>query len=455
MRILMIIWHYPPAVGGSERMAARLAGALAHRGHEIEVWTSYRADSPPVERPARGLTIRRRMGGLELGPLFGASVWAREAGAIWWARRRFDVVHLHEATWPALGAVAARAVGGPPVLVMNASSGVLNDVRRLRERRAGSLLTACLRRADRFVALCRQARDEMTHLGIAPDRIEIVPNGLALGDFLPPAPDEERTPEPDSAAAAAGLEEGSAAAAATAAWRWRFVTFVGRLHPIKNVPVLLEAFARVRRERPAARLRIVGDGEERPALLRRAGELGLRTLEQPGLPPCADSYAPLLPGRASLSNDQVEAFDVQFAGMSADPRPDYAAADVVVLPSATEGMSNVLLEAMAMARPIVASAVGGNPDLLDPEDRRASAPDEEKHGVVAGANGLLVPAGDAEALASAIGRVLDDVALRRTLGVSARQFIERNCSLEQVASRYEEIYQQLAGTRRRTPRSGR
>jgi glycosyltransferase involved in cell wall biosynthesis len=75
--------------------------------------------------------------------------------------------------------------------------------------------------------------------------------------------------------------------------------------------------------------------------------------------------------------------------------------------------------------------------------------------VVAGANGLLVPAGDAEALASAIGRVLDDVALRRTLGVSARQFIERNCSLEQVASRYEEIYQQLAGTRRRTPRSGR
>ena len=111
-----------------------------------------------------------------------------------------------------------------------------------------------------------------------------------------------------------------------------------------------------------------GDGNERQRLDKLVGELGLRAAE--GEPK---------PG------------EVGFLGMLSDTPPRFRAADLAVLPSRTEGMSNVMLEAMSSGCAIVATAVGGNPDLLDPEDLRSRLPKEKMSDVFVGAHGVLVP----------------------------------------------------------------
>jgi glycosyltransferase involved in cell wall biosynthesis len=100
--------------------------------------------------------------------------------------------------------------------------------------------------------------------------------------------------------------------------------------------------------------------------------------------------------------------------------------DVAVLPSRAEGMSNAVLEYMAAGRPIVATAVGANPDLLD-------------HGVT----GLLVPPGDDSALAWAIGKLLREPAGARRMGEAARSVAQQRYSREAMVARFEDFYQSL------------
>lgn len=150
--------------------------------------------------------------------------------------------------------------------------------------------------------------------------------------------------------------------------------FVGRLARVKGLPMLFEAFARLRETRPALRLRLVGDGPDRAWLEARAAALGL--------------------------TDAVE-----FAGYQT---PDQVAghmeeADIFVLPSFAEGVPVVLMEALASRRPVVASAVAGVGELVE-----------------TGVSGLTVPPGDVPALTEAIATLLDDPALRARMGEAGR-----------------------------------
>ena len=116
--------------------------------------------------------------------------------------------------------------------------------------------------------------------------------------------------------------------------------------------------------------------------------------------------------------------------------PPKTAGDVAVLTSHSEGLSNALLEYMAAGRPIVATAVGGNVELI--ED---------------GVNGLLAPRGDAEAVAEAIKRLLLDPGLAGRLGAVARSRVRHRYCMEAVARKYEAFYESLheqqRGKRRR------
>lgn len=192
-----------------------------------------------------------------------------------------------------------------------------------------------------MVAVSRALADVVESFGVPRDRIDVVPNGVDAELFCPG----------DRAAARAELGH------AGDARRW--LLYVGRLEPAKGVLDLLEAFSLLARRRSDVRLALVGDGSARAAITRQAGSLGDRLLV-------------------------------------AGPRPHaevprwMAACDALVLPSWAEGTPNVVLEALASGRRVVATAVGGTPDL-----------------VTGSALGELVPAREVGQLADALGRAAD------------------------------------------------
>jgi glycosyltransferase involved in cell wall biosynthesis len=173
---------------------------------------------------------------------------------------------------------------------------------------------------------------------------------------------------------------------------------VGRLEPVKGFDLLLRAFAAVRGAVPDARLCIVGDGRLAGELTAQAGALGL-------------GGAVELPGR--LDRESV--------------RDRLRRASVFVLSSRSEGMPLALLEAMACGVPPVATRVGGVPE------------------VVAGGAGLLVPPGDADALAAALVRVLRDPGLAAELGQAAHRRAQAFSSASSEAA-YERLYESLLRT---------
>ena len=169
------------------------------------------------------------------------------------------------------------------------------------------------------------------------------------------------------------------------------IGIVGRLDPIKNHPTLFRAFAEVRKFDPEVRLLIVGDGPERAHLEHLAGE------------------------------------GIIFLGNRLDIPEILQALDVFVLPSLNEGISNTILEAMAVEIPIVATRVGGNPELM--ED---------------GVTGILVPPGESEAIASALLTYLQNPNIRYTHGKCGRKRVIQLFSIEQMVKSYETVYKRVA-----------
>ncbi|MCL4743889.1 MAG: TIGR03088 family PEP-CTERM/XrtA system glycosyltransferase [Burkholderiaceae bacterium] len=174
------------------------------------------------------------------------------------------------------------------------------------------------------------------------------------------------------------------------------VGLVGRVAAVKNLQLALDAFARLRGQDSSfaqrARLAVVGDGPELPAVRARASALGLGSV-------------------------------VWFAGAREDVARCLQAIDLVCLPSLAEGISNAVLEAMACGVAVVATEVGGNPDL-----------------VVAGVTGELVPSADAGAMARAIATYFTDARRLRAHGAAARERAVTEFSLAAMLSGYHRIY---------------
>ena len=284
-------------------------------------------------------------------------------------RQRIDVVQAYFPDSSYFGLTAAWLAGVP---------------NRLRTRNnLGHWLTPMHRRLGRMLNLlttatltnCEAARQALLLAeGPAPATVHVLENGVDLGRFLSPA-----------ATAGAPLDSPRVGA-------------VANLRRVKGVDVLIAAAGLLADRHPGVRFRVAGEGEQRDALEAAIARLGL-------------SERFLLPGGSA----NVPAF--------------LAELDVAVLPSRAEGMSNSLLEYMAAGRAIVATAVGGNSELVE-------------HGVHA----LLVPPDDCAALAGAIARLIDDRALARRLGAAARQRARERYGREAMVRRFEDFYQ---GLRRR------
>ncbi|MBI4227370.1 MAG: glycosyltransferase, partial [Candidatus Omnitrophica bacterium] len=171
---------------------------------------------------------------------------------------------------------------------------------------------------------------------------------------------------------------------------------VARLVSAKEFPVLLEAFHQLRGTVPSAQLVIVGDGPDKPAIIRRAYALG----------------------------EQDHVVITGAVSMTAIP---LAVMDLFVLSSSNEAFGLAVVEAMAMGRPVVASRVGGIPDVVDD-----------------GVTGVLVPPRDPGALARALQRLVDDPEAARAMGRAGRARYERQFTMERVAREVEQVYEEVA-----------
>jgi glycosyltransferase involved in cell wall biosynthesis len=176
---------------------------------------------------------------------------------------------------------------------------------------------------------------------------------------------------------------------------------VGRLESRKGHDVLLAAIDRLRGRRPPPQLVVVGEGPAGEDLRRQVRALGLGA-------------------------------DVRFTGTLEDVRPVLAATDVFALPSREEGMSNALMEAMAASRPVVATDVGGNGEVLD-------------HGRL----GLLVPPDDAMALGDAIGSLLDDPSRAAAFAGAAHDVVSSRWGAQRMVTDLEQFYAERLAARGR------
>lgn len=245
-----------------------------------------------------------------------------------------------------------------------------------------------LRGADRVVTVSHAFALDLSRLGVRQDRIRVLHNSVDAGRMM----DEETKAEAASLRARIGVASGE-----------RIILAVGRLSREKGHSDLiraLDALRQIHRD-VRARLVVVGDGPERPRIEAAAARLGL-----------ADR--------------------VMFAGQVSNVRPYYAMSDLLALPSHSEGSPNVLLEAMAAKLPVVATEVGGVPEIVTHSE-----------------SALLVKPRDPESMARAIGAVLRDGSLARGLIENAYAMAINRHSPEARLRALLDIYRELI------PESGR
>lgn len=305
-----------------------------------------------------------------------------------------DVIHNHMYRAEVVGTRAALALaehGRPrPYVVGTVHS---SRVRNVEDREILRHLTP---RMDRLIAVSRAIMGKLEHEGRVGTPVSLIYNGVDLERY---AHQEPCCTLPEEY----GFEPGTP-----------IVGVVARLEPEKGHATLLEAWPRVLERVPAARLLVVGEGSRRAELEEQARSLGIMGED------CTDDAC------VGTRHARPHA-KVIFTGRRDDVPAVTAALDVAVLPSYREAQGITILEAMALGRPVVASNVGGIPEMV--EDGRT---------------GLLVPPHDAEALAAAIVRLLTDHPYADILAHAAHDLVHDRFCVERMVREIESIYDEGA-----------
>jgi sugar transferase (PEP-CTERM/EpsH1 system associated) len=352
-------------VGGLQKVVARL---VTHLGESAQHFVLTPAGDGPL-RAAFPASVAI----MALGDLPGS----RKLNALRMARifRAFKPDIVHSRNWTCIDAIIGARLAGVPVIIhgehgREAADPEGRSALRRKVRRALSPLVT------RFVTVSRDlARWLVSEVGVPSRKVTQIYNGVDTAAFCP----EGR----EAARQALGLPADIVA-----------IGTVGRLDPVKDHRGLLEAFRRVAAD-DRAMLLIVGDGPCRADLDRQRRTLGLEQR-------------------------------VHLLGERPDVPVILRALDVFTLPSVGEGISNSILEAMATGLPVVATKVGGNPELVEPD-----------------VTGMLVAPQSPDALAAALQRYLADPMLVRKHGEAARQRVVREFGLERMLAAYETLYADL------------
>jgi glycosyltransferase involved in cell wall biosynthesis len=372
-------------MGGPALHVAYLTEGLAERGYDTTLVAGSLArgeDSMAFVAEARGVEVVK-IDELhrEISPLRDLVAVFRLARLI--RAERPQILHTHTAKAGAIGRLAALVAGphGPPIVVHTFHGHVLHGyfdplrtgVFRLLERFLARTSTA-------LIAVSPQVRDDLVSLHVAPaKKFTVVRLGIEL---------DERVAIDDEMGAEARRVMGIPPERFTVGW-------VGRMTGVKRTDDVVRAFAALRARGVDACLCIVGDGPDREQIERCAHELGVIR-------------------------------DCLFLGYQEDVARFFAVFDAFVLSSVNEGTPVVAIEALAAARPVVATRVGGVPDV-----------------VTDGVDGFLVEPGDVEALAERLERLALDPGLRRAMGEAGRARVLPRYAVARLIDDIDRLYRSL------------
>jgi glycosyltransferase involved in cell wall biosynthesis len=360
------------SVGGAEKALFDLSTSLDRTRYEVTVASlkdkgliAQQLETEGIEVISLGLNEGSKLSGL-FSSLFMVFKVEREL-----KRRKADILHTFLFRANFIGRIAARAAGVPVVI---------SSLRTMEEEKKYQLflerITSFM--VDRYIAVSEKVKEHaISHSKIPPDKIVTIYNGVRLQDT-------GGASDPEALRRALNISPSD-----------RVLMVIGRLRKEKGHSFLIDAIDEVRKRIPGIKLIIVGEGEEEPRLKAQVRRLSLTET-------------------------------VVFTGLRRDIPELLTIAELVVLPSLWEGMPNCLLEAMNAGKPVIATAVGGIPEV-----------------VLDGYTGILVPPWNSKALTEAMVRVLSQQEVAHKMGARGRKRVEQCFPLEKSIFETEMLYQEV------------
>ena len=374
MNILFTIRYFYPFIGGTEKQALTLASCLVKKGVNVKIITSrFERQWPKYEIINDVEVIRlfspkiKVLGALIF--LFHLAVYLIKNG------KNFSLIHTFQIGYTSSVSILLSILLRKPSIIKLASSGWGGDIQRARETFFGKIFLFMARKASVIITLSTTVEQELIEEKIDPSKICLIPNGVDLERFKEIEGKSQLRKE-------LGIADK------------KTIIYTGRLSYEKGVDYLIRSFSKLNWE-ANCQLIIIADGPERGNIIW-----------------LLDHY------QLSKSVILIQEVDDVVSYLNA--------ADLFVLPSQYEGLSNSLLEAMACGLPVISTRVGGSIDII--ED---------------GINGLLVDVDNEEQFTKAILRVFNDSLLAISLGKNARQTIVMQYDLDKISETYLELYKKI------------
>jgi glycosyltransferase involved in cell wall biosynthesis len=374
-------------IGGAEKQAQLLAKKFMEGGVIVDIVTGWWKFGTARKEKIDGIQVIRNFA---CWGMFGIK-GIRTMGAIFYMlslgiflllhKKEYDLIHVHQALYPAFVSVfMGKQILGKPVLVKTASSGITSDFKLLKRFPLGNLqMKYLLKKMDCLVAVSRVSGKEYQENGFPESKMIYIPNGVAVPSEVKNAPDCIKR-----------------------------VIAISRLSEEKGIDVLLQAWAEVVKQKNGLRLIIIGYGPLESELKRLSQSLGIGP-------------------------------SVEFTGRVENVDPHFKNAELFILPSRSEGLSNALLEAMSHGLPCIATYVGGNVEVLGGTWEEIPT----RGGYLLTRNGILVKPDDVEGLSKAILYLDRNKKERKGVANNARLHVQENYSIDLIADKYIGLYQRM------------
>ncbi|MBI5555276.1 MAG: glycosyltransferase family 4 protein [Elusimicrobia bacterium] len=373
----MVLARFYPVLGGTEKQALLLAQYLRKQGTELFVVTARRQQQKAYEELGNIKIYRTAsyFSGWSGSLIFMFSSFI----FLWRKHRHFDIIHVFLAGSPALMAVLLGRLLQKKVVLKFGGAGSTGDIATSNKSLLGRIKISLLKKyISSYVVPTQEISAEIRQEGFYPAKTQHIANGVDIEKFSPVSAAEKTLLRQELKLPLQHL-----------------VLYAGRLEKGKGVDILLTCWSAVCQQFPTAHLLILGDGTLLASLKNRAMSLDCR--EQ-----------------------------IHFLGTIQEIHKYLQTADLFVLPSLAEGLSNALLEAASCRLAIIATDIGGTNELIGN-----------------GRNGLLVTLGNSQILAERIVFLLTDEQERSRLGTAARQTVAANYSIGIIADKYLNLYKSL------------